>query len=57
MSAALGFMLGSQEHVRNNRGKRAVSIRATEDLLYFQLFHRSHNRKENVSFPNFPNYQ
>ena len=30
----MGFFLGTQEGVRNNRGKRAISVRATEVLLY-----------------------
>ena len=34
-SAAEGFFLGTQERVRNSRGKRAISVRATEVLLYF----------------------
>ena len=33
-SAAMGFFLGTQERVRNSRGKRDISVRATEDLLY-----------------------
>ena len=33
--AAMGFFLGTQERVRNNRGKRAISVRAAEVLLYF----------------------
>ena len=28
------FFLGTQEQVRNIRGKRAISVRATEVLLY-----------------------
>ena len=28
------FLLGTQERVRNSRGKRAISVRATEVLLY-----------------------
>ena len=32
-SAARGFFLGTKERVRNNRGKRAISVRATEVLL------------------------
>ena len=28
----MGFFLGTQERVRNNRGKRAISVRATEVL-------------------------
>ena len=35
MSAAMRCLLGTQEQVRNRRGKRAVSVRATEVLLYF----------------------
>ena len=34
-SAAMGFFLGTQERVRNSHGKRAISVRATEVLLYF----------------------
>ena len=34
MSAAMGLFLGTQERVRNSRGKRAISVRATEVLLY-----------------------
>ena len=33
-SASMGFFLGTQERVRNSRGKRAISVRATEVLLY-----------------------
>ena len=33
-SAAKGFFLGTQERVRNSRGKRLISVRATEVLLY-----------------------
>ena len=32
-SAAKGFFLRTQERVRNSRGKRAISVRATEVLL------------------------
>ena len=28
------FFLGTQERVRNSHGKRAISVRATEVLLY-----------------------
>ena len=28
---------GTQERVRNSRGKRAISVRATEVLLYFVI--------------------
>ena len=34
-SAAMGFFQGTQEQVQNSRGKRAISVRATEVLLYF----------------------
>ena len=38
MSAAtVWFLLGTQDRVRNSRGKRAVSIRATEVLLYLDF--------------------
>ena len=33
-AAAKGFFLGTQKRVRNSRGKRATSVRATEVLLY-----------------------
>ena len=33
----MGFFPGTQEWVRNNRGKRAISVRATEVLLYMYL--------------------
>ena len=34
-SVAMGFLFqGTQERVRNSRGKRAISVRATEVLLY-----------------------
>ena len=33
-SAAMVFFLGTQERVRNSRGKRAISVRAIEVLLY-----------------------
>ena len=35
-SAAMGYFLGTQERVRNSRGKRAISVRSTEVLLYFK---------------------
>ena len=34
MFAAKGFFLGTQERVQNSRGKRAISVGATEVLLY-----------------------
>ena len=33
-SAAMGFFQGTQEKVQNSCGKRAISVRATEGLLY-----------------------
>ena len=36
-SAFMGFFFqGTQERARNSRGKRAISVRATEALLYLQ---------------------
>ena len=37
-SAAKGFFLGTQERVRNSCGKRAISVRAIEVLLYYVIF-------------------
>ena len=34
-SAPMGFFLGTQERVQNSRGKQAISVRATEVLLYY----------------------
>ena len=37
-SAAMGFLFqGTQELVRNSRGKRAISVRAIEVLLYLVI--------------------
>ena len=33
-SAAMGFFQGTQERVRNSRGKRGISVRAIEVLVY-----------------------
>ena len=33
MCEAMVFLLGTQERVRNSRGKRAIGVRATEVLL------------------------
>ena len=30
----MGFFQGTQERVQNSRGRRAISVRATEVLLY-----------------------
>ena len=35
MSAAMGFLLGTQEWVRNICGKQAINARATEVLLQY----------------------
>ena len=35
-SAAMGFFAGTQERVQNSRGKRAISVRAIEVLLYIK---------------------
>ena len=39
-SAAMGFSQGTQKRVRNSHGKRVISVRAIETLLYvvFYLF-------------------
>ena len=34
----MGFLQGTQERVRGRSGKRAVSVRATEGLLYLFYF-------------------
>ena len=34
--AAMGFLEGTPERVRNSRGKRAISVRAIEVLLYLK---------------------
>ena len=34
VSAVVGFSLGTQEQVQNSRGKRAISVPATQVLLY-----------------------
>ena len=36
-TAAIGFFLGTQERVRNSRGKRAIIVRVTEVLVYMIL--------------------
>ena len=37
----MDFFLGTQERVRNSRGKRAISVRATEVQLYLLNFSNS----------------
>ena len=36
-SAAMGFFIGTRERVRDSRGKRAISVRVIEVLLYFDI--------------------
>ena len=36
-SAAMRFFQGTKERVRNSSGKRVISVRATEGLLYFRF--------------------
>ena len=38
--SAMGVFQGTQERVRNSDGKRAISVRATEGLLYNMCFIR-----------------
>ena len=32
------FFQGTQEQVRNSHGKRAISVRADEGLLYYKMY-------------------
>ena len=36
-SAAMGFFQGTEERVRNSRGKRDIGVRAIEVLLYISI--------------------
>ena len=36
-SAAMGFFLGTQERVWNSHGKWAISVQASEPLLYVEF--------------------
>ena len=40
-SAAMGFFQETQEEFENNHGKRAISVRAIEVLLYFSILRES----------------
>ena len=40
-SAAMGFSQGTQKRVRNSHGKRAISVRAIEVLLYLVLIQKN----------------
>ena len=42
----MGFFQGTQELVRKSRGKRAISVRATEALLY--MFILGHIESEGI---------
>ena len=42
------LFLGTQERVRNSRGKRAISVRATEVLLYIYIPSSKSNAKSNA---------
>ena len=37
----MGYLQGIQERVRNSRGTRAISVRASEGLLYMFLLQQS----------------
>ena len=50
MSAAMGFLLGTPERVRNSHGKRAIGVRAMKILLY--LFEKSEVAVERISVCN-----
>ena len=47
------FFLGIQERVRKSRGKRAISIRATEVLLYLHSNYRHLTLKLLISQSNY----
>ena len=55
-SAAMNYLFqGTQERVRNSRGKRAISVRATEILLYLfcgkqNFIYITFQRRQNKSF-------
>ena len=36
----MGFFLGTPERVRNSRGKPAISVQATEVLLYPKIYYQ-----------------
>ena len=44
------FFQGTQERVRNSRGKRAISVRATEVPLYFENVIHGLNPLDNLKF-------
>ena len=43
--------LGTQERVRNSRGERAISVRATEVLLYLSILAEEHPVRTNATAP------
>ena len=48
-SAVVGFFQGTQERIRNSRGRQAIRVRAIEDLLYVHFKHIKANHKIYVS--------
>ena len=59
MSAAMVlFLLGTQECVRNSRGKRVIGLQATEVLLYNVVRFSPHHGPCDIlcSLPLFQNY-
>ena len=42
------FFLGTQERVRNCRGKRAIGVRAIEVLLYFRTYERREDKYQSA---------
>ena len=44
-SAGTVFFQGTQEQVRSSRGKRAISVRATEVLLYYECTNKRMDRQ------------
>ena len=50
----MGFFLGNQERVRHKRGKRAISVRATEVLLYIDGVNFTHRYLQHTISGLFP---
>ena len=42
----MGFFQGTQERIRNRRGKRAISVRAIEVLLYVPTWNLKEKKKK-----------
>ena len=49
----MGFFQKTQERVRNSRGKRAISVRATEILLYIIFRDSKEKQPINQEFAEF----